>query len=132
MTAQLRVITGGAATPKSGADLPVVAVRWVDAVGADISQLDRQYPISIGDLAVLLVDVRGRELARTTTDQGGSYHFDDVPSNDCTVVFIAPSGGAGSAEEAPPSFWTGDSVVPTPVHTWTGAGATRRLDGTLQ
>jgi hypothetical protein len=141
MTAQLRVITGGAATPRSTtpasstvapADLPVITVRWVDAAGADISQFDRPHPIAVGGLPVLLLDVRGREFARTTTDQSGNYHFDNVPSGDFTAIFIAPSDVAGSAEEAPPSFWPGDTIVPTAVHTWTGAGPMLRLSGTLR
>jgi SdrD B-like domain len=113
--------TASPTVPLPRLDLPIVRSRWLTADGREF---DDPHGPPIAGLAVSLRDSAGIEIARTTTDSAGNYRFDDIPRADYTVVFTVPSGTPGSADRVgagdrrPASYWPGDSVVPTPVHTW--------------
>jgi hypothetical protein len=134
-------------------DLPLVSSRWVDEDGRELTDL---VDPPIAGLPVSLRDRFGLEIGRTTTDSTGSYRFDDIPRDDLVVIFtVTPSGGSGfsaripiastpdseattgsASDRRPASYWPGDSVVPSPVHTWLpnqGANGEMRfsLEGTL-
>jgi Carboxypeptidase regulatory-like domain len=133
--------TASPTMPLPRLDFPIVRSQWLTADGRVFD--DPQGP-PIAGLAVSLRTPDGVEIARTTTDSAGNYRFDDIPRGDYTVVFTVPSGAPGSADRIgagdrrPASYWSGDSVVPTPVHTWLPtlpsqsirpAGPTSRLPG---
>lgn len=108
-------------------DLPLIRSRWVDQFGRELTDL---VDPPIAGVPVSLRDRFDLEIARTTTSTTGSYRFEDITRDDYTVVFtVSPSGGGsgggggsgpmGSAgDRRPATYWPGDSVVPTPVHTW--------------
>jgi hypothetical protein len=115
-------------------ELPTLRVQWTDANGVSLTDLDDWAQLPIAAVRVSLRDRSGIEIAQTTTDTTGGYRFDDVRDGDYTVVFTVPSGAArriSPGDRQPASFWPGDSVVPTPVHTWIRRPTGLRLIGTL-